>query len=101
LHIAINVVSHLNAADEFRSLSDEELSLREFLLNQMLLLHDSLEPCLVPHVVKELLGARLVTPPPLAKDIPSPPVVESMVVKGCPAVVCTLVLWQRVPSMLT
>jgi hypothetical protein len=38
LRIAINVVSHLNATEEFRSLSTEELSLREFILDQMLLL---------------------------------------------------------------
>jgi hypothetical protein len=88
LHIAINVVSRHNAMEEFRSLSAEELSLSEYLLDQMLLLQDSLESCLVPRVIKELLGTRLDAPPPLAKDIPSPPVVEGMVVKGCPAVVC-------------
>jgi hypothetical protein len=33
-----NVVSRLNAAEEFMLLSDEELSLHEFLLNQILLL---------------------------------------------------------------
>jgi hypothetical protein len=38
LHIAINVVSHLNAAEEARSLSIEEPSLREFLLDQILVL---------------------------------------------------------------
>jgi hypothetical protein len=38
LHIAINVISHLNAAKEFWSLSDEELLLHEFLLDQILLL---------------------------------------------------------------
>jgi hypothetical protein len=63
LHIAINVVSRLNVMEEFRSLSAEELSLREFLLDQLLLLQDSLEPCLVPRVVKDLLGTKLVAPP--------------------------------------
>jgi hypothetical protein len=82
LHIAINVMSRLNAMEEFRSLSVEELLLREFLLNQMLLLQDSLELCLVPCVVKELLGATLVAPPSSAEDIPSPPVVEGEVVEG-------------------
>jgi hypothetical protein len=86
LHIAINVVSRLNAAEEFRSLSVEELSLREFPLNQMLLLQDSSEPYLVPRVVKELLGAKLVTSTPLAKDILSPLAVEGKVVEGCPTV---------------
>jgi hypothetical protein len=46
----------------------------------MLLLQDSLEPCSVPCVVKEILGAKLVTPPSSAKDIPSPPAVEGEVV---------------------
>jgi hypothetical protein len=38
LHIALNVISHLNAVEEFMSLLAEELSLHEFLLDQMLLL---------------------------------------------------------------
>jgi hypothetical protein len=38
LHIAINVISSLNATEEFRSLSVDEISLCEFLLDQMLLL---------------------------------------------------------------
>jgi hypothetical protein len=38
LHIALNVISHLNAVEEFRSLLAKELSLHEFLLDQMLLL---------------------------------------------------------------
>jgi hypothetical protein len=38
LRIAINVMPHLNATEEFWSLSTEELSLREFILDQMLLL---------------------------------------------------------------
>jgi hypothetical protein len=82
LHIAINVVS------EFRSLLVEELSLHEFLLDQMLLLQDSLESSLLPHVIKELLGAKLVTPPPLAEDIPSAPAVEGEVVEGVQRSVC-------------
>jgi hypothetical protein len=36
LHIVINVVSRLNAVEEARSLLVEELSLREFLLDQIL-----------------------------------------------------------------
>jgi hypothetical protein len=38
LHIAINVVSCLNVAEEARSLLVEEVSLREFLLDQILFL---------------------------------------------------------------
>jgi hypothetical protein len=45
LHSAINVVACLNAAEEFRSLLGEEFSLHEFLLNQILLLRETLEPC--------------------------------------------------------
>jgi hypothetical protein len=52
----------------------------------MLLLQDSSEPYLVPRVVKELLGAKLVTSTPLAKDILSPLAVEGKVVEGCPTV---------------
>jgi hypothetical protein len=56
----------------------------------MLLLQDSLELCMVPRVVEELLGIKLVTPPPPStKDIPSPPAVEGEVVERCtPAIVC-------------
>jgi hypothetical protein len=38
LHIAINIISRLNAAEDARSLSVEELLLCEFLLDQMLFL---------------------------------------------------------------
>jgi hypothetical protein len=38
LHIAINAFSHLNAVKQARSLSVEEMSLREFLLDQILFL---------------------------------------------------------------
>jgi hypothetical protein len=81
VHIAINIVSHLNAAEEFRSLPGEELLLHEFLLDQILLLWESLESCLVPRVVEELLGTKLVSPP-MAKDIPCPLVVVGTVAKG-------------------
>jgi hypothetical protein len=37
LHVAINVVSHLNVAEEARSLSVKDHSLREFLLDQIFL----------------------------------------------------------------
>jgi hypothetical protein len=46
-------------------LSGEELSLREFLLDQILLLQEFVESCLVPRVVEELLGTKLVPPPRL------------------------------------
>jgi hypothetical protein len=65
LHISINIVSHLNAVEEFRLLSGEELSLREFLLDKILLLQESVESCLVPHIIEELLGSKLVAPPRL------------------------------------
>jgi hypothetical protein len=38
LHIAINVVSRVNAVKEAMPLSIEELSIREFLLDQILFL---------------------------------------------------------------
>jgi hypothetical protein len=56
LHIAINIISRLNAAEDARSLSVEELLLREFLLDQMLFLQELLEPSLVPRFIEELLG---------------------------------------------
>jgi hypothetical protein len=62
-HIAINVVSHLNAVEEARSLSIEEQSLCEFLLDQILFLQESLEQWMVPCIVEELLGCE---------DFPSP-----------------------------
>jgi hypothetical protein len=77
LHIAINIVYRLNAAEEARSLSVQELSLREFLCLQELL-----EPSLVPHIIDELLGRELVAPPPLTVVIPSPPSVEGRAVEG-------------------
>jgi hypothetical protein len=52
LHIAINVISQLNVAEDFRLLLGEEHSLREFLLDQILLLQ-----------VEDLLGTQLVAPP--------------------------------------
>jgi hypothetical protein len=64
LHIAINVISHLNAVEDFNSLLAEELLLCEFLLDQILFLLESLESCLVPLVVEELLGSKLVAPLP-------------------------------------
>jgi hypothetical protein len=54
----------------------------------MLLLQDSLEPCLVPRVIEELLDTKLVAPPPSAKDIPSPLAMEGEGVQGCPVIVC-------------
>jgi hypothetical protein len=91
LHIVINVVSCLNATEGFRSLSVEEVLLHEFLLNQILLLQESLESSLVPHVVEELLGREVVAPPPLPsfKDIPCPLAMGGKVVEECPMVVCT------------
>jgi hypothetical protein len=64
LHIAINVVSRLNAMEETRSLSIEEVSFREFLLDQILLLQESLELSLVPRFVEVLLCRELVVAPP-------------------------------------
>jgi hypothetical protein len=90
LHIVINVVSFLNATEGFRSLSVEEVSLHEFLLNQILLLQESLESSLVPHVVEELLGREVVAPPPppSVEDIPCPLAMGGKVVE-CPMVICT------------
>jgi hypothetical protein len=100
LHIVINVVSCLNATEGFRSLLVEEVLLHEFLLNQILLLQESLESSLVPHVVEELLGREVVAPPPTFppsstpplpsfKDIPCPLAMGGKVVEECPMVVCT------------
>jgi hypothetical protein len=69
-------------------LSNEEISLREFLLDQILLLQVSLKPCLVPRIVEELLGTKLVAPPPLTKDTPYPPTVVGKVVEGCSVAIC-------------
>jgi hypothetical protein len=87
LHIDINVVSRLNVAEKFRSLSGEELSLREFFLDQILLLEESLESCLVPRVVEELLGSKLVAPPS-TKDSPSSLAMKGTVVEGFSEVAC-------------
>jgi hypothetical protein len=58
--------------EEARSLSIEEQSLREFLLDQILFLQESLEPWLVPRTIEELLGYEKVAAPPLDEGIPSP-----------------------------
>jgi hypothetical protein len=42
--------------EEARSLSVEELSLYEFLLDQILFLQEFLEPSIAPRIVDELLG---------------------------------------------
>jgi hypothetical protein len=73
LHITINVVSRLNSMEEARSLSVEEQSLHEFLLDQILFLQELLEPWLVPRTIEELLGCEKVASPPLDEGIPSPP----------------------------
>jgi hypothetical protein len=64
LHITINTVSRLNAVEEARSFSVEELSLREFLLNQILFLQELLEPFLMTCIIDELLGREFVAPIP-------------------------------------
>jgi hypothetical protein len=73
LHIGINVVFRLNLVEEARSLSIEEQSLCEFLLDQILFLQESLELWLVPRIIEELLGREKVAGPPLDEAIPSPP----------------------------
>jgi hypothetical protein len=50
--------------EETRSLSIEEVSFREFLLDQILLLQESLELSLVPRFVEVLLCRELVVAPP-------------------------------------
>jgi hypothetical protein len=87
LHITINVVSWLNVTEVARSLSIEELSLREFLLNQIISLQELLELSLMPRCIEELLDRELATSPPSAEDILSPPTVEAKVVEGRPVVV--------------
>jgi hypothetical protein len=89
LHIIINITSHLNAVEETRLLSVEELSLHEFLLDQILFLQELLELSLLPRIINELLGRELVAPPPSFKDIPSPPRVEGRVAERCSVAVCT------------
>jgi hypothetical protein len=83
LNIAMNVVSRLDAVEEARSLSVEELSLWEFLLDQILSLQELLEPSVVPRCVEELLDRGLVASPPSADDILSPPVVEVQGAEVC------------------
>jgi hypothetical protein len=82
LHIAINVVSCLNSVEEARSLSVEEQSLPEFLLDQILFLQESLELWLVPRTIEELLGCEKVAAPPLDEGIPSPPAAGGKVTRG-------------------
>jgi hypothetical protein len=82
LHITINVVSQLNAAEVARSLSVKGLSLWEFLLDQILSLQELLESSLVPHCVEELLARELIASAPLAEDIPS-----SLGVEGHPVAI--------------
>jgi hypothetical protein len=100
LHITINVVSRLNAAEEARSLLVEELSLHEFhpdqilflqesllslhkfLLDQILFLQESLESWLVPHFIEEFLGHEMVAAPLLDMDVPYPPDVWGKVALG-------------------
>jgi hypothetical protein len=82
LHIATNVVSRLDAVVEAMSLLVEELSLWEFILDQILSLQELLELSLVPSCVEELLDRELVTSTPSTEDIPSPPAVEGKVAEG-------------------
>jgi hypothetical protein len=42
----------------------------------------------VPHIIDELLGRELVTPPPSTEVIPSPSSVEGRVVEGCSVAIC-------------
>jgi hypothetical protein len=84
LHITIHVISCINAAEETRSLLIEEVSLCEFLLDQILLLKESMEPSLVPHVIEELLGTELVIAPPSAEGPPPPVALTPSVVDTCP-----------------
>jgi hypothetical protein len=62
--------------EEARSLSVEEQLLREFLLDQILFLQESLELWLMPCIVEELFGHERVAAPPLDKDFPSPSAVR-------------------------
>jgi hypothetical protein len=91
LHIAINVVSSLNAVEEARLLWVEEQSLCEFLMDQILFLHEILEPWLVPHIIKDLHSREMVASPLLDKDIlsPQPPVVGGKEAEVQSVVVCT------------
>jgi hypothetical protein len=84
---------------ELRSLSGEKLLLREFLLDQILLLQESLEPCLVPRVIEELLGSKLAAPPS-SKDSPNPLAKEGTMAEGCSVVACTPSLSSGSTSMV-
>jgi hypothetical protein len=57
LHIAIEVISRLRMVQESRSLLDEELSLIDFLLDQMVLLKEMVlqQGGVVPSIALELL----------------------------------------------
>jgi hypothetical protein len=74
--------------EEVRSLSFEEQSLHEFLLDQIIFLQESLESCLVPCVAEELLGRELVIAPPLDEDIQSPSTVKGKVEEGRSVAIC-------------
>jgi hypothetical protein len=65
----------------------EELSLREFLLDQILSLQELLESSLVHRCIEELLGRELVASPPSTEDILNPPAMEGKVVEGRPMAV--------------
>jgi hypothetical protein len=68
LQITINIVSRLNAAEETRSLSIKEVSLWEFLLDQILLLQESLELSLMPCIIEVILHRGWPHPgPPLCQ----------------------------------
>jgi hypothetical protein len=97
LHITINIVSRLNAAEEIRSLLVEEPLLREFLLDQIFFLQESLESSLVPRIIEELLGRELIATTPSIEHIPSPLPVGSKVAEGIQWLFAPLSLCQWEP----
>jgi hypothetical protein len=82
LHIAIEEVCHLKMAQETRSLSIEELSLVDFLLDQILSLKEVVAQHggVVPHIVSELLCHKQVALL-LRLDIPNHQPLMSLVCK--------------------
>jgi hypothetical protein len=75
--------------EKAKSLSVEELSLHEFLLDQILFLQELLDLSLIPRIIDELLGRELPPPPALPPStVVIPPSVEGRVAKECSVAVC-------------
>lgn len=68
MHIAMDVITRLNMAQEARSLSVEEISLRDFPLDQIVSLREVVAPHLIPHIVEDLLSHKQAVASLVVKD---------------------------------